>query len=146
MEYKIEQFEERHLLLRESFFETLKNLSETLVLDLENTKELLHKIKDQGGNIFVAVSDEHGIIWTITLLVEQKMIRWWALAAHIEDVATREWFTWQGVAKKLIERAIQEAKQRWCYKIILDCNEQLVPFYEKSWFENEWSFMRLYLK
>lgn len=62
MEYKIEQFEEKHLLLRESFFETLKNLSETLVLDLENTKELLHKIKDQGGNIFVAVSDEHGII------------------------------------------------------------------------------------
>ena len=146
MEYKIEQFNEQHVSLKNSFFETLKNLSDVLFLDMETTKQLLSKIKKQWWNIFVAVSDEYGIIWTITFFLEQKFIKWWAIAWHIEDVATREWFTWQWIAKKLIERAIQEAKQKWCYKIILDCNEQLAPFYEKHGFENEWVFMRLYLK
>jgi len=145
MEYNIEQFEEKHLPLQKSFYETLKNLSDVLVMDMETTKKLINTIKNQWGNIFIALSKEHGIIWTVTLLVEQKMIKWWALAGHIEDVATRKWFTWQWIAKNLIDRAIQEAKQKWCYKIILDCNEQLVPFYKKSWFQKEWIFMRLYL-
>ena len=146
MEYKIEEFKEEHLLLKESFFDTLKSLSDVLVLDIEETQKLLQKINNQWWNIFVAVSDEHGIIWTITLLIEQKFIKWWAIAGHIEDVVTRKGFTGQGVAKKLIERVIKEAKEKWCYKIILDCNSQLTPFYEKFWFKKEWIFMRSYLK
>lgn len=145
MEYSIEKFETKHLILRESFFETLQNLSDTLVLDQEKTQELLDKIQAQWSSIFLAISPQHGVIGTITLLLEQKMIKWWAIAGHIEDVATRAWFTGHGVAKQLIETAIQEAKQNWCYKIILDCDERLVPFYEKYWFKKEGNFMRHYL-
>ena len=47
MEYKIEQFNEQHVSLKNSFFETLKNLSDVLFLDMETTKQLLSKIKKQ---------------------------------------------------------------------------------------------------
>lgn len=62
MEYTIERFEEKHIELNTSFYETLKNLSDVLVLDMKTTANILQKIRQQGGNIFVAVSNEHGII------------------------------------------------------------------------------------
>lgn len=62
MEYTIERFEEKHIELSTSFYETLKNLSDVLVLDMKTTANILQKIRQQGGNIFVAVSNEHGII------------------------------------------------------------------------------------
>jgi len=47
MEYNIEQFEEKHLPLQKSFYETLKNLSDVLVMDMETTKKLINTIKNQ---------------------------------------------------------------------------------------------------
>lgn len=146
MEYTIEQLGLQHLSLGESLFETRSNMAESPLLDEDKMTELLKKMNDQGSIIFVAVSKEHGIIWTTTLLVEQKMIRWWGISAHIEDVVTRKWFTGQGVARSIMDKAIQEARAKWCYKIILDCEDELVPFYEKSGFKEEWTFMRMYLK
>ena len=41
-----------------------------------------------------------------------------------------------GIAKELLAYAIRVAKDNNCYKIILDCNRELIPFYEKSGFGN----------
>ena len=146
MEFRIEEFAEQHLALKDSLYATLENLAQTLFLDMDTTKALVQKMHEQWSVMFVAVSDEHGIIGSTTLLVEQKLIRWGAIAGHIEDVATRTWFTGHGVSKQLLEKAIQTAKDKWCYKIILDCEPELVPMYEKYGFTSEWAFMRLYLK
>ena len=145
MEFRIEELAEKHLALKDSLYTTLQNLTTTPLLDMDMTKTLLQKMHQQWSIIFVAVSDEHGIIGSTTLLVEQKLIRWGAIAGHIEDVATRTWFTGHGVSKQLLEKAIQTAKDKWCYKIILDCEPELVPMYEKYGFQPEGTFMRLYL-
>jgi glucosamine-phosphate N-acetyltransferase len=77
-------------------------------------------------------------------MVEQKILRWWSKAGHIEDVAVRKWFEWIWIWKALNIKAIEKSKELGCYKIILDCNKWLEEFYEKIWFETSGIFMRKY--
>lgn len=69
-----------------------------------------------------------------TILVERKFIRKNGLVGHIEDIAVNG--NQQG--KKLGLRIIQALKfigaKRGCYKVILDCSEKNVPFYQKCGF------------
>ncbi|KAG9285714.1 hypothetical protein G9A89_002281 [Geosiphon pyriformis] len=69
-----------------------------------------------------------------TIFVERKFIRNTGLVGHIEDIAVDE--SQQG--KKLGLRVIQALKyigaKTGCYKVILDCSEKNVPFYQKCGF------------
>ncbi|KAG2206613.1 hypothetical protein INT46_004861 [Mucor plumbeus] len=72
-----------------------------------------------------------------TILVERKFVHKNGLVGHIEDIAVNS--NQQG--KKLGLRIIQALKfigaQRGCYKVILDCSEKNVPFYEKCGFKQK---------
>ncbi|GAA5808704.1 hypothetical protein MFLAVUS_002099 [Mucor flavus] len=69
-----------------------------------------------------------------TILVERKFVHKNGLVGHIEDIAVNN--NQQG--KKLGLRIIQALKfigaKRGCYKVILDCSEKNVPFYQKCGF------------
>jgi hypothetical protein len=47
MEFRIEEFAEKHLALKDSLYTTLENLAQTLVLDMDTTKALLQKMHQQ---------------------------------------------------------------------------------------------------
>ncbi|CAG8508392.1 9951_t:CDS:2 [Dentiscutata heterogama] len=82
----------------------------------------------------VIVSPEDRIIGAGTIFVERKFIHNNGLVGHIEDIAVDK--NQQG--KKLGLRIIQALKhigaKTGCYKVILDCSEENVPFYEKCGF------------
>jgi hypothetical protein len=44
-----------------------------------------------------------------------------------------------------MEIATKKAKEEWCYKIILDCDQKLEWYYQNFWFQPSWSFMKVYL-
>jgi glucosamine-phosphate N-acetyltransferase len=50
---------------------------------------------------------------------------------HVEDVAVREDFQGTGIGTLMMNYLEGEAKKANCYKIILDCSEKNVNFYEK---------------
>ena len=50
---------------------------------------------------------------------------------HIEDVAVDKSMRGTGVGKELIGHLIDAAKKEKCYKVILDCADYNIPFYEK---------------
>ena len=80
----------------------------------------------------VVVAEEKGrLVGAATLLVEQKFIRGAALCGHVEDVVTDKSVRGRGVGKVLIEALMDVAEELGCYKVILDCSEKNVPFYEK---------------
>jgi len=57
----------------------------------------------------------------------------------VEDVFIEADFRGQGLGKFLLNRIIEEAKVRHCYKLILTCrhsNKHLHNFYEQSGFTN----------
>lgn len=90
------------------------------------------------------------IVATATLFVEQKFIRNGGKAAHVEDVvvdnstrgAQRLFYTvchftceGQGVGKAIIKKLVRIAKKMGCYKVILDCDDKNVQFYQKCGFD-----------
>lgn len=135
--------------IQRGFFETLSNLSQVgqINQDLERASKLLHEIEENKlYKIFVAESESGQIIGSITLLVEQKFIHNGGKVGHIEDVVTREEFSGKGVGSALVQKCIDVAKNAKCYKVILDCSDANVPFYEKAGFRKHEVSMRYNIK
>jgi glucosamine-phosphate N-acetyltransferase len=84
------------------------------------------------------------IIGSITVIIEQKLIRSMGKVAHIEDLITHELYRGQHIATHLIEHVKTYAKQNDCYKIILNCKAQLEQFYERNGFAKNGKEMAIY--
>ena len=132
--------------LEKGFFQTLSNLAilGRIRDDLEQAKKILQEIKSYPlYKIFVAVkNDDAEIIGSITLLIEQKFIHDGGKSGHIEDVVTRKEYEGIGVGSALVSAALAFAREKNCYKVILDCSEKNVPFYEKIGFRRNEISMR----
>ncbi len=146
MNYQIRELKKEDLYPTYGYLETLNNLAEVGDLNINQAEEILEKINKQNSIIFIAQTDDKQIIGSVTLLLEQKFLRGGKLAGHIEDVVTRKGYESQGVASTLIKKAIKIAKEKGCYKIVLDCDQKLISFYKKFGFKNQGICMKRYLK
>jgi glucosamine-phosphate N-acetyltransferase len=117
------------------FYKTLNNLTSAEELPVDFSIQILEEINHANGHVFVGIVDNE-IVCSITVLIERKFIRGGAKCAHIEDVVTRKEFEGKGIGTQVLQAAIDFATQESCYKIILDCEEELLNFYGKSGFKN----------
>ena len=122
---------------------TLKNLREVGNLSIPDAVKILSEINSQNGHIYVAQKEDGEIIGAGTLLIEQKFIRKGGKVGHVEDVATRAGYEGRGVGKAIMNKLIEEARRYGCYKVILDCSDKNIPFYEKAGFHLHENCMRL---
>lgn len=113
-------------MINQDFIETLEALSE-VNMSIEETQDAFEGVD---GHIYVVLT-EGRIVGTITLLVEKKIIHRGGKAGHIEDVAVHSDFQRKGIGEKLMNYAEEEGVKMGCYKIILDCSEDVQGFYEK---------------
>jgi len=96
-------------------------------------------------HIIIIIEDNNKIIGSGTLLIENKVIHNMGLVAHIEDIVIHNNYKKQGLGKKIIDELINISIQSNCYKIILDCNEKNVNFYQNSGFKQKEIQMVKYL-
>jgi len=82
-------------------------------------------------------------IGMITLIIEQKIIHSGRSVGHIEDLVVDKNHRGTGIAEKLIEYAINMSTFNNCYKLILDCDDNLVHFYKKRGFHKRGIQMRM---
>ena len=128
--------------LEKGFLETLDFLRNASDLDKNKAKEILKKIKQNPNHIiYVAIADKK-IIGSTTLLIEQKFIHDGGLVGHIEDVVVRKDYERKGIGIKLVTSMLEHAKEKNCYKTILDCKDDVKQFYEKIGFKRESNGMR----
>ena len=147
MDIKIRQLEIEDLKSGSGFWKTLSNLKPVKEVNYDQAVEAYHRTRKQDIYTFVAVdSKDSQIIGSVSLLIEQKFIRNLGLAGHIEDVVTRKEYEGNQIASQLITQALQKAKELGCYKVILDCRQELVSFYQKFGFEPAEVQMKIYFK
>ena len=128
--------------LENGFLETLDFLRNASNLDKNKAKEILKKIKQNINHIIYVAIDDKKIVGSTTLFIEQKFIHDGGLVGHIEDVVIRKDYEGQGIGMKLVSFLLDVAKQRKCYKTILNCEDSLKPFYEKIGFKKATNEMR----
>lgn len=85
------------------------------------------------------------ILATATLLLEVKFLRGGSVAGHIEDVSVRSSAQGRGLGKLLIDTLTTLAREKGCYKVILDCDDKNVAFYEKCSYTRAGVEMKRYL-
>ena len=85
----------------------------------------------------------HQIIGSGTLLIEKKFIHQLGKVGHLEDIVISPDYQGQGLGKKLINHLVEQAREEGCYKVILDCLEDVTSFYVKSGFHINGTVMRL---
>jgi glucosamine-phosphate N-acetyltransferase len=129
--------------LDNGFYESLSNLSNVSGIDRLQALQLFNFIKsDLLHKIFVAVLNDGNVIGSISVLIEKKFIHNCGKVAHIEDVVTRKGYEGIGIGSALVERALEFSANLGCYKVILDCSESNVAFYEKNGFKRYGVAMR----
>ena len=128
--------------LEKGFLECLDNLKIASDLEKDSAKNILNSILDDSNHIIHIAELDGKIVGSTTLLIEQKFIHKGGLVGHIEDVVIREGFERKQIGKKIIESLLEIAKNRGCYKTILDCKDDVKEFYEKIGFRHESNCMR----
>ena len=133
--------------LDNGFVETLGNLSDTGGLTPASARKILEKMGQASlYHVLVAVAADGKVGGATTLLVEQKFIHGGGSVGHIEDVVVRKGFEGKGIGGSLVKAAVQKASELGCYKVILDCKEELEPFYSRFGFVKHDLGMRLDIK
>ena len=130
--------------LEKGFLESLDFLTSTITLtsDKNKAKKILKKIKQNPNHIIHVAVDDNKIVGSTTLLVEQKFIHDGGLVGHIEDVVVRKEYEGKGIGIKLVMSMLERAKEKNCYKTILDCKDDVKQFYERIGFKRESNGMR----
>jgi len=139
-EIKIREIEEDDL--EKGFLESLDFLRKASNIDKNKAKEILKKIKLNPNHIIHVAIDDKKIVGSTTLFIEQKFIHDGGLVGHIEDVVVRKDYEGKGIGIKLVTSMLEHAKEKNCYKTILDCKDDVKQFYERIGFKRESNCMR----
>lgn len=72
------------------------------------------------------------VVACATVLIERKFIHGCGKIGHVEDVAVDASARGSGLGARVVAETLRRAKEQGAYKVILDCAEKNVGFYEKS--------------
>jgi len=139
-EIVIREIEENDL--ENGFLESLDFLRKASNIDRVKAREILKKIINDPNHIIHVAIDDNKIVGSTTLLIEQKFIHEGGFVGHIEDVVVRKDYEGKGIGIKLVMSMLERAKEKNCYKTILDCKDDVKQFYERIGFKHESNSMR----
>ena len=110
------------------------------------TKEqFAYFLEEENKNIHIWVIEiNNELIASGTILYETKLIHNISLYAHIEDIIVSSKYRKNGYGLILLNELVDVCKKNDSYKILLDCQEELIKFYEKTGFKKNGSQMVIY--
>ena len=124
------------------FLTTLDSLRQASDIDKNKAETIFEKINSNPDHIVIVAELDGKIVGTATLLIEPKFIHNGGLVGHIEDVSIDKRFQGQKIGEKIIKHILEFTKKQGCYKTILDCTNDVKPFYEKLGFKHIASELR----
>ena len=126
---------------QKGFLDTLNTLRKTKINE-DKAVEIFKHIKSNPNHIIIVAEVNGIIVGSTTLLIEQKFIHEGGIVGHIEDVVVKKEFQGKKIGEKIIKYVLELAKKHDCYKTILDCSDEVKPFYEKIGFKHHSNELR----
>lgn len=117
------------------FLKSLDSLKPASNIEKSKAELIFEKINTNPDHIIAVAELDGKIVGATTLIIESKFIHDGGLVGHIEDVVVDKEFQGQKIGEKIMIYLIEIAKKRGCYKTILNCTEDVKPFYEKLGFK-----------
>lgn len=124
------------------FLITLDSLRQASNIDKKTAEKIFNKINSNPDHIVAVAVIEGKIVGSTTLLIETKFIHNGGRVGHIEDVVVDKKYQRKGIGEKIITYLLRYAKDQGCYKTILDCVDDVKPFYEKLGFKHNANALR----
>lgn len=82
----------------------------------------------------------------ITILIETKLIHGYCKVGHIEDIVINSEYRGNNLGRSLLKKAVDYTQEIKCYKVILNCNNDLINYYKNSGFLESNTQMSIYFK
>jgi GNAT superfamily N-acetyltransferase len=125
----------------------IKNIDEFEKELLKTDDDFINKVNEISkiGTIIICYipNIDIKIVGSGTIIYEPKIIHGGKSVGHIEDIIVDEKYRNIGIAKNILNMLLQLATNT-CYKVILDCKEELVDFYSKNGFNKNGNQMSKY--
>lgn len=116
------------------FLSSLDSLRQASNIERNTAEKIFDRIQNNPDHIIAVAEQDGKVVGAATLLIESKFIHNGGMVGHIEDVAVDKNFQGQKIGEKIINYLLECAENRGCYKTILDCSDDVKPFYEKLGF------------
>ncbi|KAJ2020514.1 Glucosamine-phosphate N-acetyltransferase-like protein [Coemansia sp. RSA 455] len=132
---------------RKGYIECLANLTVVGDVTEQMFAESFEDMQRAGCYFVIVIEDLEltKIVATGTLVVEQKFIRMCGRVGHIEDIVVAKGQQGKRFGFTIINQLKELATATGCYKSILDCSPDNVPFYEKCGLEKKGIQMAAYV-
>jgi len=126
------------------FLQLLEELT-TVNSDSITYEEFCKRYDEINSTIFVIRNlSTNMVVATGSIIIEKKFIHNLGSVGHIEDIVVSEKYRKMGFGKTIINKLVEYAKYNNCYKVILNCEDNNIGFYEKCGFKRKESEMVLY--
>ncbi|CAF1070309.1 unnamed protein product [Adineta steineri] len=124
------------------YIDLLRQLTECGKISYEEFQERFYEMKQCSNTYHILVIEDMNlnkkIIGTTTLVCEKKFIRQLGVRGRIEDVVIDNEYRGQQLGKLLVDLLTKLAKEKCdCYKISLECKDNLIGFYKQFGYDHE---------
>ena len=124
--------------IKEQYLVLLSELTTTSYIETTLFLKNIERISEIGGTIIVGIInnslDNIEIIASGTIIIEPKIIREGKNVGHIEDIVVAKHMRGKGISSRILTILKLFARESNCYKVILDCNEEVKKVYIKNGF------------
>ena len=124
------------------FLTTLDSLRQASNIDKKTAEKIFEKINQNPEHVIVVAVINGKVVGSATLLIETKFIHNGGKVGHIEDVVVNKEHQGKGIGEKIIKCLLKYSEEQNCYKTILDCVDEIKPFYEKLGFRHNANALR----
>ena len=129
-------------LIKDKYLLLLSELTDVSCMDnlifrtnVERINEIGQIIVGVTGELKNSINNGFKIVASGTIIFEPKIIRGGKYVGHIEDIVVLKEMRGNNISKTILDLLKVHAMYNNCYKVILDCKEELKNFYIKNGFE-----------